>query len=628
MNHSFPSFTASLQWPCALSLAAVLLLAGCDRGADNRSDAEPLATPTMTDGTQTLAHSNIKDPITIGWYLDRKKLFTAAVIPPYSDATETYFVAGELNDFLRDYALALEARAAGLSDDATHQAWEQTRREEMARNLQKRRWLDQYVPTVSHTEIVRHYEANKDRYFRPRSFSWKVISADKEKRGAEGALKRIQEAKAMLDAGRPFEDVIELMSDADPRHRGKVRGPYVEGELPQIKVENAAKSTAVGAYTDILDLPYEYQILKIETKREPSYRPLDEVYAELRYELVTRNTEAARKKYLDEYVKRGELRLFPEHMQRADSPAGLEVAVIDSPAVDGDEIAYFVSDLNEWAAAGGVTAAEDRQRLVYERVFEDLLRREPSFTEALNDPEIDYLLSLESEPKLAQRMVEARILALTSVPLSEEQLRAEYDSNPERYAMQEQRAVYALYTYAELKDNMYQYEKLQAMAHAKSRSDWIRSQIADGLGFIHAVRAHSHGDRSKDGYLGLCKRGDLPPLIDGPAFTIGLCEVSNSIQFGNGYALLWVPAIQRRTIPPFEQVRGLVEAAIRYAMREDALARFWKEYEEKIELQLNAAAARAALAEVRYRLQFDSSGATWPLLDGPSSRAAVKRDRG
>lgn len=622
MRH--PIFCGMLMsWLCLLWAACGLLLfiSGCSREPQVPAvpaDVAASAISTPIAGALALATTDEGRVLTAGWYLDRKRVVSPERGPnPISMEKETEFLARELTDILLLEALVEEARQSGLAEDATQAKWRDERRKALGLTVFRHQWLRDRA-TVSQDDLRRYYEGHKDEFFVQGSFSWKQIAVDRHKRGDQAALDRITQAYKLLEAGRSFDEVIELYSDREPKDRHAVWGPYQEGEIPNVKVEAAAKATDVGKYTQILQLPYEYQILLIEDKKPARYKPLQgEVLSTVYAAVLKQKEESARNQLIEEAVKKGHLRLSLDNAAISGLPPATELARFDDPDVQGDERLITVSDLDELAAKAKASSGHERRELLLNEVLDEVLRRRPDFMRYLESEELAYRLELEEFRLLADRMLEQRVLAATDPVITADDVAQEYNSNRERYLIREHRAVYALWCYARLQPGMYEFMKIQAFEQARARIERIRAEIADGLSFIHAVRSQSDGPRKDDGLMGIFPKGNLEPRLDNEAFRIGLGEVSQPVRTAKGYALLWVPAIKPSEQPPLEQVEAAVRNNIAVLRRDVERRRILKEIGDRIHVKVDADAAKTVVNELRLRQHWDPSGETWPILAAP-----------
>jgi parvulin-like peptidyl-prolyl isomerase len=176
----------------------------------------------------------------------------------------------------------------------------------------KRKLIEMYAPqevidvevrkrlAVSDREVQAFYDANQQQFFREASVTFReiVLLADNKERKAE----RRAEMEAIREralAGEDFGALASEVSDAGTGSSGGRLGPLPPQDLsPQLA--EVAFQIPVGAISEILDTPYGFHLLQIESRTAAEVQPLDAVREKVREFLE----ERAYRERLQEFMTR------------------------------------------------------------------------------------------------------------------------------------------------------------------------------------------------------------------------------------------------------------------------------------------------------------------------------------
>ena len=164
----------------------------------------------------------------------------------------------------------------------------------------KARLLEMYAPeevirfevtsriAVGDREVATYYAAHPEEFLIPGQVTIReiVLLADddtaKENRRAEAAALR-QEAASTED----FAALATAKSEAGTRTSGGLLGPLKRGELsPQL--EELAFELPVGQVADLLETPYGFHIVLVESRTDDRTAPLEEAQEQLKLSLEDR----------------------------------------------------------------------------------------------------------------------------------------------------------------------------------------------------------------------------------------------------------------------------------------------------------------------------------------------------
>jgi len=153
---------------------------------------------------------------------------------------------------------------------------------------------------------------------------------------------------------------------------------------------------------------------------------------------------------------------------------------------------------------------------------------------------------------LYQKIAEAQWEGKINV--TDEEAKAYFDSNPEKYATKEQiRASHILIKPDTTGDPN------EAKAKALAKIQGLLKQARDGADFAELAKANSEGPTSvKGGDLGLFGRGAMVPSFEKAAFALKVGEVSDVVETQYGYHIIKLTDRKEATNPTFDEVKDKV----------------------------------------------------------------------
>lgn len=216
-------------------------------------------------------------------YANRDRLRFLFQAPP-EDQQNTLLEAVQTTFFER--ALYDEAMASGFDDDP----------EIIARKLiMEADFLSRIYGYLNFTQtfvaqeddLQRVYEENKDKYFDPKTFSFRHIffrTIDLPEAEQKQAEERAHEALALIRSGSDFLAVADEYSDSS--RKGELIGPLKTREdSPETAInpdlEDALLAMKPGDVSDVIQTKYGYEILMLAELTEDSYRPMARVRPDL-----------------------------------------------------------------------------------------------------------------------------------------------------------------------------------------------------------------------------------------------------------------------------------------------------------------------------------------------------------
>jgi peptidyl-prolyl cis-trans isomerase C len=195
-----------------------------------------------------------------------------------------------LDEWIANKLLAQEAKAIGLN-----------KREDIIRrlNLAEEQILVEAIiqekvtgkVKVTQKEVEKYFSSHKMDYATPEErcvshILIKVPSDATPKMLAE-AEKRAREVLRKVRAGADFATMAKRYSEEEETAEvGGYLGYFKRGELVSKEFEDTAFSLKVGEISDLVKTKFGYHIIKVEGRKPPKERPLEEVYELVRDDLL------------------------------------------------------------------------------------------------------------------------------------------------------------------------------------------------------------------------------------------------------------------------------------------------------------------------------------------------------
>lgn len=213
--------------------------------------------------------------------------------------------------------------------DTDEQLTQMLAREGMSLDDLKRRLLENTAPneivrievqnrvSVSDNEVDAFYAENPDLFRVPAEFTLReivILADDTDRQEKLEKAKQIYEQATAPDAD--FAALASEHSEAGTAASGGVLGPAGKGDL-SAELERVAMTTPVGEVAEILELPYGFHIVKVESRTEETMRPLDEVRATIRGNLENRKFVEGLQEFLARAREESEWRVNEAYLDRA-----------------------------------------------------------------------------------------------------------------------------------------------------------------------------------------------------------------------------------------------------------------------------------------------------------------------
>ena len=148
-----------------------------------------------------------------------------------------------------------------------------------------------------------------------------VLLAEGDKKQARRAeAERLRERAA--EPGADFEALAREFSEAGTKASGGLIADVKKGELAA-QLEQVAFTLAPGQVSQVLDTPYGFHIIKVESRAEPQKRSLEDLRANLKEKLYKARFEQAYNDFMKKARKEAEIWVSPKYQSRI-APGALE----------------------------------------------------------------------------------------------------------------------------------------------------------------------------------------------------------------------------------------------------------------------------------------------------------------
>lgn len=166
---------------------------------------------------------------------------------------------------------------------------------------------------ITEEEIKSFYEENREAYFMPDKLKISQILIGRPK--DEDSEKKIKEIFQKLEEGENFYALARRYSE-DPYapEGGRIGFVFMEELHPHLR--KALSLIEVGEYTKPISTPTGYHIIKLEARRLPSYRPLEEVKEQIRGRLYHLKAEKAYNEWMENAKKEVEIIILKRDLKK------------------------------------------------------------------------------------------------------------------------------------------------------------------------------------------------------------------------------------------------------------------------------------------------------------------------
>jgi peptidyl-prolyl cis-trans isomerase SurA len=192
----------------------------------------------------------------------------------------------------------------------------------------KRRLVENFAPdevlrhevgsrvAVTDKEMQQYYADHPDDFVVPAEVTIReivLLANDEEVRAQRRP--EAEEIQARAVAAEDFAALAREVSEAGTQADGGQLGPLKKGELSE-QLEEIAFGLPVGEVSELLEMPYGFHIIKIETRSEETIAPIEEIGEQLRRWLEDRKFQEQREAYLEKARAEAEWCVKPKYADR------------------------------------------------------------------------------------------------------------------------------------------------------------------------------------------------------------------------------------------------------------------------------------------------------------------------
>ncbi len=169
---------------------------------------------------------------------------------------------------------------------------------------------------VSDKEVDAYYAAHPEVGLIPAVATLReiVLLADADKKPERRAEAEKVRARAATP-GADFEAIAREVSDAGTRGSGGLISDVKKGELATL-LEAVVFSIPPGEVSQVLEMPYGFHLVKVETRVEERTRPLEELRPELKQLIYREKFEQAYNDFLKRARKEADIWVSPKYQSR------------------------------------------------------------------------------------------------------------------------------------------------------------------------------------------------------------------------------------------------------------------------------------------------------------------------
>lgn len=247
------------------------------------------------------------------------------------------------------------------------------------------------------------------------------------------------------------------------------------------------------------------------------------------------------------------------------------VAIVNGQPISRLALDYIKAEIARGSPDAKIDIPEDK--LIEELISRELLKQEAVQKQLPRQPEVAERIRYTQRAVLSQVDVED---FLKSHPISEEQLKAEYD-----------RLVGAM--------NQNEYKARHILVKTKEEAEEIIKQLDAGKDFIELAKKHSTGPSADNG-------GDLgwfvpqrmvQPFADAVIALQKGQYTKQPVETQFGWHVILLEDVRQKTPPPFEQVKPQIEMMLKRKLVQEHI----QELKQKAEIKLLTAQAPPAQAD-------------------------------
>jgi len=204
------------------------------------------------------------------------------------------------DSFLEERVQVLEARTRGLVDP-------------QASPEEERRAVERLLSDVSRVEVrddevARYYEEHAEQFKKPETVTVRQILVATSNEARDVRRRLVKEP-------RSFEGLARSLSRAPEAPTGGLMGTFSRGQLPP-ELETAAFALPAGGTSEIVESPFGYHVLRVETREAERGTSLEEAQGFIRQILSRQKSDRKVREFVSDLLARAKV-----NHAAADSPS-------------------------------------------------------------------------------------------------------------------------------------------------------------------------------------------------------------------------------------------------------------------------------------------------------------------
>ena len=189
-------------------------------------------------------------------------------------------------------------------------------RKEMREQILRTKLVNREVKSkivVTKEDIKEYYDNHQDEYAGEKNYYlyniFVRLSPEADTSEKEDALRQMENARARLDQGLAFEDLVNQLKDSSSRVQGTDLGLYRPEELSE-QLQGAVEKLSAGEYTEMLDTEFGPQIIYVKEIQETSAKSVDQVESEISEMLYNELVDNKYQDWLNELRSRSLIKII------------------------------------------------------------------------------------------------------------------------------------------------------------------------------------------------------------------------------------------------------------------------------------------------------------------------------
>jgi peptidyl-prolyl cis-trans isomerase SurA len=177
-------------------------------------------------------------------------------------------------------------------------------------------------------DIEAYYNEHIADYTVPETVHLQEIVMYTEEKDPVAVRRRMEEVRAKLFQGNKFVEVAKVNSEGPTAEQGGDIGSFPVPSLSPL-ISQAISQLKPGEYSDIIELDFGYEIVRLVKRTAPKKRPLAEVRDEIEDKLFRDRINPILDEYLDELKKESYIYVHPDYRHLYDPEAPIKIEQTD-----------------------------------------------------------------------------------------------------------------------------------------------------------------------------------------------------------------------------------------------------------------------------------------------------------